>query len=71
VVFYFNFLGLRAQFHKYDDIITEIIDDGYYFISVTSGNSIDCKERAREIQEILISEYAIIFMNYGTKFGIA
>jgi hypothetical protein len=27
------------------------------------GNSSDCKERAREIKEFLISEYAIIFTN--------
>jgi len=33
------------------------------FISVNSGNSSDHKERAREIQEFLISEYAIIFTN--------
>jgi len=33
------------------------------FISVNSGNSSDHKERAREIKEFLISEYAIIFTN--------
>ena len=63
-----DFLSLPCEMHFLVSISPGPRNQAKLFISVNSGNSSDCKERARETQEVIISEYTIIFTNQGTKF---